>query len=263
MSVAVTNINRKTDIENVSALICCQTACRGDNSYIQPTHFLPYLFDQCAIKSFFVIGSPATLPGSSPAVPGADFFSLASTGINPSALLPPPGAFLPPSGLLPFAPHPTDLTMKSLHQSGLNPYDTFTNLSRSFQSNTSSADALSVRLSPTSSRQSVTPPAPSKSPDKEINSTNDANSSDDSEDETIEVVKSAFHPARTASLELLERDAKRRKIEPREIQHPDSTVQDKPKLKNSAGKIRGGSASPTSTKISASVSTHKTVWRPY
>ncbi|XP_077294093.1 segmentation protein runt isoform X2 [Arctopsyche grandis] len=226
--------------------------------------------------------SGTSLPGSSPAIPGSDFFSLASSGLNPAALLPPPGTFLPSSGLLPFAPHPAELALKSLHpeltlKNGISPYDTFTNLGRSLQSSVSSADALSVRLSPTSSRQSVSPPATmTKSPEhhkspktnsSEVNSTNELNSSDDSDEETIEVVKSAFHPARPASLEL--REVKRRKIEVGEIQHPDSTVQDKPKigrneLKSPVMRSRGGSASPTSTKLtSATVSTHKTVWRPY
>lgn len=210
------------------------------------------------------------MPGSSPAVPGSDFFSLASSGIN-SGLLPPPGAFLPAGGLLPFAPHPAELALKSLHsdltlKNGINPYDAFTNLGRSLQSNVSSADALSVRLSPTSSRQSNSPPKSpehrrsSKTNSSEVNSTNDM--TDDSEEEPIEVVKSAFHPARPASLDL--REAKRRKIDVGEIQHPDSTVQDKPKSEPKSPVTRGGSTSPTSTKISnATVSTQKTVWRPY
>lgn len=214
--------------------------------------------------------------GRPPTVGGADLFSLAS-GLNASSLLPPPGAFLPPSGLLPFAPHPTDLTIEALRpdlalKNGLNPYD-FGSLGRSFQSDASSVDALSVRLSPTSSGRSLSPSPISKKEEiktncSEVNSTDELHSNgEDSDDETIEVVKSAFHPARPASLEL--RELKRRQMEG-EMQHPDSTVQDRPKHGRNELKApvvrptRVGSASPTSTKLtSATVSAQKSVWRPY
>ncbi|KAL0871316.1 hypothetical protein ABMA27_005061 [Loxostege sticticalis] len=205
-----------------------------------------------------------------PVLPGAELFPFppAMANIPPGGLIPPPGAFLPPNGLLPFSPHPADLALKTLPpelslKNGMNPYDAL----RHLQSNVSSMDTSSAHLSPTSSRQSSPRSMANASPDRskadsksEANSIHDATISDESDEEPIEVVKSAFHPTRPANVELQEM---------KRVQAADSTVSDRPRLKNelkapSQRTTRVLSTSPTSTKISnGAISGHKTVWRPY
>lgn len=186
--------------------------------------------------------------------------------LPPGGLIPPPGAFLPPNGMLPFSPHPADLALKNLPQdikNGVSPYDAL----RHFQSNVLSIDTSSARLSPTSSRQSGSPrsvintsPRSKADSKSEINSTHEATISDESDEEQIEVVKSAFHPTRPANVELQEM---------KQVQAADSTVSDRPRVRNELKAplhrtTRVLSTSPTSTKISnGAISTHKSVWRPY
>lgn len=207
------------------------------------------------------------------ALPGAELFPFppAMTNIPPGGLIPPHGGmspFLPPNGLLSFPPHPADLALKTLQpelslKNGVNPYDAL----RHLQSNIS-IDTSSARLSPTSSRQSGSPrsllnPSPERSKGdskSEVNSMHDATISDESDEEPIEVVKSAFHPTRPANVELQEM---------KRVQAADSTVADRPKIRNelkipSQRTTRTLSTSPTSTKITnGAISTHKSVWRPY
>ncbi|XP_047526205.1 segmentation protein Runt-like [Pieris napi] len=202
-------------------------------------------------------------------LPPSDLFPFppAMTNLPPAGLLPPPGAFLPPNGLLPFAPHPADLALKSLPseltlKNGMSPYDAI----RHLQSSVSSMDNSSARLSPTSSRQSGSPrsiinasPRSKADSKSEVNSTHDATISDESDEEPIEVVKSAFHPTRPANVELQEM---------KQVQAADSTVCDKPRGRNelkapSQRTTRVLSTSPTSTKITNGTLTHKSVWRPY
>ncbi|XP_059052591.1 segmentation protein Runt-like [Achroia grisella] len=206
---------------------------------------------------------PVTLPG-----PELFPFPQAMTSLPPGGLLPPPGAFLPTNGLLPFPPHPAELALKSLPpelslKNGMLPYDAL----RHLQSNVSSMDTSSARLSPTSSRQSSPRSMGNASPDRskadsksEVNSVHDATISDESDEETIEVVKSAFHPTRPANVELQEM---------KRVQPADSTVSDQPRVRNelkapSQRTTRILSTSPTSTKIAnGTIGTHKSVWRPY
>ncbi|CAK1555700.1 unnamed protein product [Leptosia nina] len=215
-----------------------------------------------------VKGTPMTTP--TVPLPPTDLFPFppAMGNIPPAGLIPPPGAFLPPNGLLPFAPHPADLTMKSLPpeltlKNGVNPYDAL----RHLQSSVSSMDNSSARLSPTSSRQSGSPrslinasPRSKADSKSEVNSTHDATISDESDEEPIEVVKSAFHPTRPANVELQQM---------KQVQAADSTVCDKPRGRNelkapSQRTTRVVSTSPTSTKLTnGTLSTHKSVWRPY
>lgn len=204
-------------------------------------------------------------------MPGADLFPFppAMTNIPPAGLLPPPGAFLQPNGLLQFPPHPADLALKALPpelslKNGISPYDAL----RHLQSNISPMDTSSARLSPTSSRQSGSPrsmlnasPERSKADTKsEVNSMHDATITDESDEEPIEVVKSAFHPTRPANVELQEM---------KRVQAADSTVADRPRVRNelkapSQRNTRVLSTSPTSTKLTnGTISTHKSVWRPY
>lgn len=89
---------------------------------------------------------------------------------------------------------------------------------------------------------------------------NDATITDESDEEPIEVVKSAFTPTRPANVELQEM---------KRVQAADSTVADRPRVRNelkapSQRTTRVLSSSPTSTKISnGTIPTHKSVWRPY
>lgn len=204
-------------------------------------------------------------------MPGSELFPFppAITNLPPGGLIPPPGTFLPPNGLLSFPPHPAELALKSLPpelsmKNGVSPYDAL----RHLQSNVSSMDTSSARLSPTSSRQSGSPrsiinasPERSKADSKsEVNSTHEATNSDESDEEPIEVVKSAFHPTRPANVELQEM---------KRVQAADSTVADRPRHRNelkapSQRTTRVLSTSPTSTKIAhGAIPTQKSVWRPY
>lgn len=86
------------------------------------------------------------------------------------------------------------------------------------------------------------PPPPSQPrPEARVNSTVDPSSTDDSDGEDIDVVRSAFTPIKTAS---------------RESQHPDSTVQECPKE-------APAEAPPTKIRSSPVISAPKSVWRPY
>ncbi|XP_073961411.1 segmentation protein runt [Choristoneura fumiferana] len=226
----------------------------------------PQLRDQAALVKGAALPPPMSLPGS-------DLFPFppAMANLPPGAagLIPPPGAFLPANGLLPFGPHPGDLSLKTLPpeltlKNGISPYDAL----RHLQSNVSSLDTSSARLSPTSSRQSGSPrsminasPDRSKADSKsEVNSTHDATISDESDEEPIEVVKSAFHPTRPANVELQEM---------KQVQAADSTVVDRPRVRNelkapAPRSTRHLTTSPTSTKITnGTIQTHKSVWRPY
>lgn len=118
-------------------------------------------------------------------------------------------------------------------------------------------DQLSLRISPMSNN--------SRSPtaqETKIHSTVDQSTSENSDDEDIDVVKSAFAPIKQASLLL------------QEIQHPDSTVQDKELKRNELKapssrsiSVRNLTApkSPNTKLIHSAptISATKTVWRPY
>ncbi|CAH1996581.1 unnamed protein product [Acanthoscelides obtectus] len=114
------------------------------------------------------------------------------------------------------------------------------------------------RLSPISNSDS--PQLSSSAQETRIHSTVDQSSSasEHSDDEDIDVVKSAFVPIKPANVLL------------QEFQHPDSTVQDKePSVKSkcelkapSSRSIRNVTTSPN-TKLHTSGSTTKSVWRPY
>lgn len=125
-------------------------------------------------------------------------------------------------------------------------------------------EQLSVRVSPVCNSQgsSPQPQLPINSQETRIHSTVDQSSaSEHSDDEDIDVVKSAFIPIKPANVLL------------QEIQHPDSTVQDKEPMKvkcelkaPSSRTIKNLSLSPESnTKIRTSPipSANKSVWRPY
>ncbi|CAB3230867.1 unnamed protein product [Arctia plantaginis] len=219
----------------------------------------PQIRDQTAA----LVKGPITTPPVT--LPGPDLFPFPPTITNlpPGGLIPPPGAFLP-NGLLSFPPPtmktlPPELSLKN----GVNPYDALRHLQ-----NNMSIDTSSSRLSPTSSRQSGSPrslinasPDRSKADSKsEVNSIHEATITDESDEEPIEVVKSAFHPTRPANVELQEM---------KRVQAADSTVADRPRVKNdlkapSQRTSRVLSTSPTSTKIvNGAIPTHKSVWRPY
>lgn len=115
-------------------------------------------------------------------------------------------------------------------------------------------DQLSLRLSPVSNTQSVSP----QRSDTRIHSTVENSTSDNSDDEDIDVVRSAFVPIKPASVLLQQ-----------EVQ-PDSTVQDKepsrPRNELKAPSSRKSlvlSPKSPSTKLHASGNAAKSVWRPY
>ncbi|CAH2093044.1 unnamed protein product [Euphydryas editha] len=225
----------------------------------------PQLIDPVLVK-----GGNTPITTTPVALPGSELFNIppAMAALPPGGIIPPPGVFLPPNGLLPFPPHPAQLALKSLPpelslKNGVNHYDALKHL----QSNVSSIDTSSARLSPTSSRQSGSPrsianlsPRSKADSKSEVNSTHETTVSDDSDEEQIEVVKSAFHPTRPANVELQEM---------KQVQAADSTVVDQPYMRNelkvpSQRTSRVLSTSPTSKKINnGSISVHKSVWRPY
>lgn len=99
---------------------------------------------------------------------------------------------------------------------------------------------LNFRVSPVSTDKEQT-----------IHSTN----SENSDDEDIDVVKSAFVPIKPASVVLQQ-----------EVQHPDSTVDEptvKPKCELKAPSSRKASTSPSTKITSGGNGGNKTVWRPY
>lgn len=130
-----------------------------------------------------------------------------------------------------------------------------------------------VRLSsPTSSRPSTTSPPSTTSFQVQINLTNEINSnnentSDDSDEEQIDVVKSAFVPILRANVHFT----------PPKMEVPDSTVSDKPpdepihkqkcdlKAPSSRKPVHEiAPRSPCDTKLKAdTISVQKSVWRPY
>ncbi|KAK9883384.1 hypothetical protein WA026_001559 [Henosepilachna vigintioctopunctata] len=120
-------------------------------------------------------------------------------------------------------------------------------------------DQLYMRMSPMSSTHSWSPKPPSVPQETEIHSTVDHSNSEMSEDEDIDVVKSAFVPIKPANILL------------QEIQHPDSTVQEEPSKKNelkapSSKNLKQTVAdkSPnTRLQTYPTINATKSVWRPY
>ncbi|KAJ8939822.1 hypothetical protein NQ318_014949 [Aromia moschata] len=109
-------------------------------------------------------------------------------------------------------------------------------------------EQLSLRLSPGSHSQSVSPQLSVHAQETRVHSTVVSSASEQSDDEDIDVVKSAFVPIKPASVAL------------QEVQHPDSTVQDKEPLRTkgdlkapSSRTIKTASSRPASpgTKIQA------------
>nr|XP_023025620.1 segmentation protein Runt [Leptinotarsa decemlineata] len=127
---------------------------------------------------------------------------------------------------------------------------------------TNPLDQLSMRISPVSNSQSSSPQLSVNAQETRIHSTMDQSSGSASEDseEDIDVVKSAFLPIKPASVLL------------QEIQHPDSTVQDKEPAKSEQKSLISRTVKPicsnsnslnTKLKSSATVGAIKAVWRPY
>lgn len=215
-----------------------------------------------------VASTTANTSGSTP-VP-----SSMQTATSAASLIPPQNSvYLPP---FPFAPHP-DL----LHKSPFMPYGALRAHSAHL---TEQQQINAARLSPASSRNSSNSPAPNSltTPNHKINSSIELNStnehsshssSEDSDDEQIDVVKSAFVPILRPTLSATVTTTST----------PDSTVKEispsreipikiKCELKAPSSKKlqmhdkapQDGSQSPE-TKIKAQTITQqqKTVWRPY
>ncbi|KAK4873558.1 hypothetical protein RN001_012918 [Aquatica leii] len=195
---------------------------------------------------------PSLIKGSTPLPPGNiqtpnDFYV-------PQGATPPSGFHNPPylssTALLPLA---------NENLPKVPPFDTFH--IRTLPP--SPLEQLSIKLSPTSTNRTVSPQVNrirnvQESP--KIHSTMDQSNSEDSDEEDIDVVKSAFQPIKSASVLL------------QEIQHPDSTVQDKEptrkcELKSPSSRKNSGLSpkSPSTTKLHTSpqINATKNVWRPY
>ncbi|XP_055603985.1 segmentation protein Runt isoform X2 [Uranotaenia lowii] len=222
--------------------------------------------------------------------PPADFMPLSGApGSNPAAAVLPNGAtYLPPQ--FPFGPH-TDLHLKSPFL----PYDIQSLHANGLRSGLSatitipSGDLISSsRLSPASSRNSTSSPPSTinQSHTKmslELNSTNEHSSAEESDEEHIDVVKSAFvpilRPLPTSSADTSS-DALNA---PLKSETPDSTTtpsspssarcelkapsSKKPQLHESAP-LLSEPGSPENTKLKSPnlisiKQSAKTVWRPY
>ena len=162
-------------------------------------------------------------PGATQLPPNGDFY------LPPQPQFHPPPNFLPPNGLVPQLP----LNEPSLLRPSLGPMD-----------------QLSLRISPVSNSQSPT------AQETKIHSTVDQSTSENSDDEDIDVVKSAFVPIKPGTLIL------------QEVQHPDSTVQDKElkksELKAPSAKSIKSLVEEKSTKIHGQdITAAKSVRRPY
>lgn len=221
---------------------------------------------------------------SLPSPPNSVASTTAPTGTTPvapaqqTALIPPPSSvYLPP---FPFSAHP-----ELLHKSPFLPYGSLRPSHPITPSQLPEQQQMnSARLSPASSRNSSSPPANNQStPNHKINSSIELNSthehsshssSEDSDDEQIDVVKSAFVPILRPSLSATITTTTT----------PDSTVKEQSPSREIPQKIKcelkapsskklllherasqDGSQSPD-TKITKSPSItqqHKTVWRPY
>ncbi|KAK5641391.1 hypothetical protein RI129_009938 [Pyrocoelia pectoralis] len=166
----------------------------------------------------------------------------------------PPGGF--PSGY-----HPSSALLSQLPNENLPKVPPFEN----FHIRTlppSPLEQLSIKLSPTSTNRTVSPQMnriKNIQGSPKIHSTIDHNSnSENSDDEDIDVVKSAFQPIKPANILL------------QEIQHPDSTVQDKEptkkcELKSPTSRKPLSPKSPSTTNIHTppQINVTKNVWRPY
>lgn len=122
----------------------------------------------------------------------------------------------------------------------------------------SPTEQLSLRLSPLSTTQSLSPQQNLIIHDSKINSTIDQSNSDAEDDFEIDVVKSAFHPIKASSLLK------------QEIQDPDSTItDDSSQTTRTRNEFKAASTKKLSvisqrspdTKIQTT--TTKNVWRPY
>ncbi|GAB0094032.1 ATP binding [Sergentomyia squamirostris] len=244
-------------------------------------------------------GSPTLPPSASTVLPpttvGSEFLPLAQSGANtqpptlpptpPSGngLLPPPTAAYLPQFPFPMAP---ELLPKNPFLS----YD-FASLRAAHQRTLQQVNApmSSVpsgdhcRLSPASSRPSSSSPPSSQGATAKVNSSLDLNSnhdqtSDDSDDEPIDVVKSAFEPVLKSKPENLSSNPETRDSSPTPPDPPTSSPTHgrlKCELKAVSSRrnvlheiapgVTGLRSTPlNTTKIkSATMPTQITVWRPY
>ncbi|KAB0793210.1 hypothetical protein PPYR_12830 [Photinus pyralis] len=202
-------------------------------------------FQQQNIHPGLIKGNSPQLPPSNLQGPGGDFYI--PHGATPPGAFPPnyhSGGLLPqlPTESLPKVPQFDNFHIRTLPSS-------------------SPLDQLTMKLSPTSTDRTTVSPQMNRirnlhdSP--RIHSTVDHSNSENSDDEDIDVVKSAFQPIKPANILL------------QEIQHPDSTVQDKEpsaKLKSPASRKPHSPKSPSATKIThtpSQINATKNVWRPY
>ncbi|XP_018327132.1 segmentation protein Runt [Agrilus planipennis] len=198
----------------------------------------------------------STSPVMAGVQPSSDFY-VSPHSLSPTGAFHPPG-YIPQSPLIPSLPNespskiPTHFENMHLRHLPVSPMD-----------------QLSIKISPVSSRHSVSPQVSHKTnstpvesaskDDSTIHSTMEHSNSENSDDEDIDVVKSAFQPLKPANVAL------------QEVQHPDSTVQDKePVIKCELKSVTSRKSplcqkSPVATKIrtTPTLNSTKAVWRPY
>lgn len=183
------------------------------------------------MRILFILGSPTIPPPPSStngnviiSSPGSEVFNISPSHIhpgltNPSTLMQTPLSYVPP---LPFG------TPELLHKSPFLPYD-FHALKHVRLNNINSTilPGDNYRLSPVSSRPSSSSPPTSQTTTITIKfnetdnpSSNHDVSSDDTDDENIDVVKSAFIP-------ILRPNHNTTAVQSKVIEFADSTVQDK------------------------------------
>ncbi|KAF5270175.1 hypothetical protein FQR65_LT05655 [Abscondita terminalis] len=190
---------------------------------------------------------PSLIKGGSGQLPQSDFYvpqgATPPSGFHNPSYLSPSGALLPQLSNENLPNVPSFQHIRTLPPSPL--------------------EQLSIKLSPTSTNRTVSPQINrirniQDSP--KIHSTMDQSNSDNSDEEDIDVVKSAFQPIKSASVLL------------QEIQHPDSTVEDKEpsrkcELKSPSSRKNSSLSpkSPNTTKLRTSpqINATKSVWRPY
>ncbi|XP_050294953.1 segmentation protein Runt [Anthonomus grandis grandis] len=213
-----------------------------------PGPFNPFLFNPGWIDSVYSsYGLDYLRQRTNPMIPPNGLHPSMGKGPEFFMPVPPPPSTFSTSNFLPTVTAPETVSAQEIKMSPNNILPMPVN-----------ADQLSMRISPLS----VPKPSPPQQQERRIHSTVDQSSTDQSDDEDIDVVKSAFVPIKPANLIL------------QETQDPDSTVQDKePQVNIVKNELKAPSSkslkyladqTPNRTKIlSSPVNSPKSVWRPY
>lgn len=247
----------------------------------------------------FILGSPALTPPAGNILPNSEFFALnggttATSASSPNglpstppttaqtSLLPPAGNYLPqfPFGQPGFLPYDLQQLRTA---NGIRPVPTSTTPSLPSNEHMS-------RLSPASSRNSSSSPPPTGTPTSshlaphhrhllgkinnsvELNSTNEQSSDQDSDEEHIDVVKSAFVPILRPQLSTITTTAKLEMVVDSPLSSTGTNGSPSPQRQKcelkapSSKKLVHETAPRANTSLTTKIkteSTQKQVWRPY